>query len=159
MRTAVLTRNSLILDGTFGLWKSDSNFKCVTAERPKTADAHPCIPCGVYDCRPVVSPHFYSIGSDFGFGRGVVYEVKNVPGRTNILIHPANWPVPIKTDKDPVHLQLQGCIAPGSAVAKIKVPDPDGRMLTGVTSSRDATVALMRDMGGFSFRLIIKEIA
>jgi len=54
-----------------------------------------CIPDGVYDLRRYSSERFPG-----------VWEVVDVPGRTHILFHAANW-----AD------QVEGCIAPGRKVA------------------------------------------
>ena len=161
MRSATLTRNLKIsgAEGTFGGWASATGFTCMTGERPRNVALHPAIPCCVVLCELAVSPRLYEANVDYGFGRGMVYHVRNVPGRDYILIHSANWPTAIKTDKDPQHLQLEGCIAPGSAVGKIQVPAPDGRLVMGVLGSRDATKALMADMHGEPFQLLIKEAA
>ena len=70
-----------------------------------------CIPAGRYSCRPHIRPSGeWSIAID------------NVPNRTHILIHSANYA-----------RQIQGCIAPGLTHADI---DGDGVM--DVTSSKDA---------------------
>jgi len=158
-RHALLLRNLKISGsaGTFGGWESFTGFRCVTGERPRNIMLHPAIPPCIVQCELVTSPRLYNLGVDYGFGRGVVYELKNVPGRTHILIHSANWPTAIKTATEAEHYQLEGCIAPGAAVTKIQVPAPDGRMLLGVSGSKDAVKALMADMAGESFQLEIKE--
>jgi hypothetical protein len=159
-RGATLTRNLKISgpEGLFGGWVSSTGFRCVTAERPKNVVIHPAIPTCIVLCELEVSPRLFNLGVDYGFGRGVVYRLHNVPGRDHILIHSANWPTFIKTEHEPEHYQLEGCIAPGAAVTKIQVPDPDGRLVLGVTSSKTAVKALMADMKGDPFQLTIKEI-
>ncbi len=157
MRTAILTRDKSLSgpDGLFGCWTSDSGFKCMTAERPEGSAIHPPIEPWFGLVKLVQSPRFYKMGVDYGFGRGMVYQLQGVPGRDGIEIHSANWPEIIVTIHEAQHYQLEGCIAPGAAVAKIQVPAPDGRILRGVTSSVDAVKALMRDMGGEAFMLTI----
>lgn len=161
-KSATLTRDKKKSgpDGTFGAWASGTGFKSATLERPPTGP-HPCIPLpptGTYLCELAVSPCFYAHNADFGYGRGMVYHVRNVPGRDHILIHPANWAVEIKTAKEEKHLQIEGCIAPGAAATKVQVPEPDGRLLPGITSSVFATKALMADMQGQPFLLTILEV-
>ncbi len=84
--------------GTFGMFvkEGDSEPLCFTVERPYTGD-HPCIPAGVYNVIPHDSP-----------AHPDTWEVTNVPGRTGILIHPAN-----------TYLQLLGCIAPGTSLGEV----------------------------------------
>src|SRR3990167_7318914 len=137
MKTATLTRNPSTPESTFGLMQSDTGFKVVTCENTLRR-----IPSGTYEAELRSSPKHK--GLDFGFGRGMVYGLKDVKGRTNIEIHPANW-----------FFQLEGCIAPGSAVAYLQTPDK--KLVQGITSSRDAVRALMTEMRGRPFQLIIKD--
>lgn len=63
---------------------------------------HSCVPCGIY---PLVR-------RDSWYGRktyGYTYEIRDVPERSDILIHPANWP----------H-ELSGCVATGETIAKLR---------------------------------------
>ena len=137
MRTATLVRDhsddtSL---GTFGKYTSDSGFQCYILERPGSGD-HPCIPVGTYSVE--IKPHPE---------HGNCYELQNVTGRSAILIHSAN-----------VYEQLLGCLAPGRSVQQIGIfwhGDPINHV--GVTSSRDALIALMADMSGESFQLTITQ--
>jgi len=142
VRTAILTRNPSRSEGTFGDWLSDSGFKCVTLERLKTGD-YPCIPPGVYQCELRWSQKHEHV--NLGYNFGMVYGIKDVLGRSDILIHPANFV-----------FQLQGCIAPGKSVMKLSVGQ--GNMQLGVNASRDTTKLLIADMGGKPFELTIKEI-
>lgn len=72
-----------------------------------------CIPAGTYQIIKHTSPKF-----------GQCYWVQDVPNRSEILIHPANY-----------HHQLLGCIAPGRDFIDI---DGDGQL--DVTASK-ATMA------------------
>lgn len=62
-------------------------------------DTISCIPSGVYDVEPYDSPHL----------KMRVYRLLDVPGRTDIEIHPANSVT-----------QLEGCIAPGKQLVTEK---------------------------------------
>lgn len=81
--------------GTFGVLVKDGLPLCDTVEKP-WADNHPqtsCIPAGLYAVEPYISP-------------SKSYEVwllKDVPGRSYIEIHIANFA-----------RELLGCIAPGN---------------------------------------------
>jgi len=67
---------------------------CLTLERPWLGNQVDisCIPEGVYQCERILSPKFKS-----------VYQLKDVEGRTHILMHTAN-----------MVSELKGCIAYGS---------------------------------------------
>ena len=67
---------------------------CWTLERPwmDNAVGQSCIPSGTYEVTETMSHRFAKL----------LYEVHDVPERTGIRIHPANW-----------HHELSGCIAPG----------------------------------------------
>jgi Family of unknown function (DUF5675) len=85
--------------GTFGrlVFGAES---CYTTELPwlDNLRQRSCIPAGVYTCAPVQSPKF-----------GRVYGVQAVPGRSNVLIHSANFGGNVDAGFD---TQLHGCIAP-----------------------------------------------
>lgn len=116
-------------DGTFGRLHMPSGEVCFTCEkawRGNTVGAS-CIPEGVYDLALRESPVVKrTSGGEFTHG----YEITGVPGRTFIMLHPANWP----------H-ELEGCISPGM----------DYRIMRGnqgVTSSRDAFREMMAELEG-----------
>lgn len=123
--------------GTYGyLWTG--SYACVTIERPFSGD-HPCIPPGDYDVdwtddgrHPEHNP---------------CYEVMNVPGRTAILIHLANW-----------YQELLGCIAPGTRIQTVQ-GNWGGYALNqkGVSGSKEALANLLDDLDRQSFRLVIVE--
>jgi hypothetical protein len=89
-----LVRFAYLPTGTLGRLYSalPGGVQLFTVERPWSGNAPyvSCIPEGQYALRPHSSPHWPE-----------VLEVVSVPGRTAILIHPANAPA-----------ELQGCIAP-----------------------------------------------
>lgn len=89
-----------------------------------------CIPAGVYTLRRTVyHKHEYE-----------TFEVTNVPGRSRILIHPAN------TEED-----VEGCIGIGLRRGTLRVPDEDtpGRPIIekqAVVASREAFRRFMEQM-------------
>lgn len=94
-----LARIERSAEGTFGVLKVNGKSFCLTCERP-WEDNRPnvsCIPEGTYICEKVDSPHF-----------GVTYKVRDVPGRSNILLHKGN------TISD-----SKGCILPGRKFGKV----------------------------------------
>lgn len=89
-----LTILRLTDDGTEtqGVFVAAGKAFAVSLERP-WLDNKPeisCIPAGTYLCKRRWSDHF----------QREVFEISDVPGRTNILIHPAN-----------LVTQLEGCVA------------------------------------------------
>ena len=100
--------------------KDGKFFRCITLELP---DKHnqsriSCIPAGVYKCIYTNSIHFSAEA-----GKPVsTYQLMNVPGRSGIRIHSANYA-----------RQLLGCVALGYAKSDI---DSDG--IIDVTQSRSA---------------------
>lgn len=91
-----------------------------------------CIPEGEYECRPRWS-------SKNAPNYDWAYEITNVPGRTDVLIHIANWP----------H-ELEGCVALGN-----------GLMFSakeiGVSNSRDTIRAFHTYMNREPFMLLISQ--
>lgn len=130
----VKTRGPL---GTFGyLWTG--SYACVTLERPFSGD-HPCIPIGEYDVEWTSDGRHPE--------HNPCYEVMSVPGRTAILIHPANW-----------YQELLGCIAPGTRIMDV-AGTYKGMAINqkGVEESGKALGYLLDDLGRQSFKLIISE--
>lgn len=67
--------------GTFGIWRVQKQVFGVTLE-PRDEENQSfisSIPAQQYHCKRIVSPKF-----------GPTFEVKNVPGRTNVELHPGN---------------------------------------------------------------------
>lgn len=99
MKRAILTRAPSTDEGTFGRLAFGGQ-EVQTIELPwrdnKTRVS--CIPVGTYRCEIVQSPKF-----------GRVYEVKNVPNRSAILIHAANYAGDVAKG---YRSELLGCIAP-----------------------------------------------
>lgn len=97
--------------GTFGtLTVEDLSFTCLTLELPYHGNQPniSCIPPGEYACKFKKSNRF-----------GEVYEVKNVEGRTDILIHRGNWAGDVGKDNPttgkPYRSDVLGCILLGES--------------------------------------------
>lgn len=119
---------------TFGRLKAPGGFECDTLERPATGTDHLRIPAGSYRVHASQHPE-----------HGLCYELQAVPGRSAILIHPANWV-----------RQLLGCIALGRSVMVVE-GDYKGQHVreVGVSSSKDACQAFWAHMNGQDFTLTI----
>lgn len=98
-----------------------------------------CIPVGKYRCEIVKSPKF-----------GRVYGVMNVPGRSNVLIHSANFGGNSDTGWT---TQLHGCIAPCMRVGVMR--NNAGAMQKAGLVSRPALARLMDWADGEPFVLEI----
>ncbi|MFL1404204.1 DUF5675 family protein [Marinobacter sp. M1N3S26] len=124
-----LTRFCYAPDGTFGRLELPDGTELFTCERPWEGNKRreSCIPDGVYTLRMRRSGVVErSTGGKYLEG----WEVVNVPGRSYIMLHPANWPD-----------QLEGCIAPGLGFGIISEKQA-------VTSSQDAFDKLMSALAG-----------
>lgn len=139
---AVLTRGPSTDEGTFGALAFGEQV-VNTVELPWRDNMRQisCIPPGTYECAIVQSPRF-----------GRVYEVKNVPGRSHVLIHPANFAGDALLGWT---TELQGCIAPGERRGRIK--NPSGKMQRAVLVSRPAVTKLMSWAAGVPFTLEVRE--
>lgn len=142
MRRAILTRGPSTDEGTFGVLALEGGPELRSVELPWRGNATgiSCIPPGVYRCELVNSPRF-----------GRAYEVRDVPGRSNILLHSANF----GGDKSKGwHSDLLGCIAPASAVGPL--PNPNGRAQRAGLQSKPALASLMSWAGGLPFELDVR---
>lgn len=83
-------------DGTFG-WLTVGPFACFTVEPPwhENRVGKSCVPAGLYRLVLEFSPRF----------NRKLWELKDVPGRSEAKIHPANRAA-----------ELEGCIAPGETI-------------------------------------------
>lgn len=109
-----------------------ASFACKTVERPwlNNANSISCIPTGTYQVKWTFSPKFMKY----------TYQVMNVPNRSGIRIHSANF-----------YSQLQGCIALGDALVDV---NKDGELDT-INSKK--TIALFENfMQKKPFTLILK---
>lgn len=87
--------------GTFGKVVTDVGYYCNSLELPWKNNQRKlsCIAALSYLCKIVISPTF-----------GKVYQLQNVPGRSYILEHPANFAGDIELG---YKTELEGCIALG----------------------------------------------
>lgn len=122
-------------EGTFGAILVDGEILGNTLELPWKMNSPnlSCIPAGQYICTPYMSPKF-----------GKTYQVMNVHGRTYILFHPAN-----------LVTQLEGCIAVGESIKKLRVGSTE---LRGVANSGKTFKRFMDLVSGSqTLKLTIKE--
>ncbi len=120
-------------EGTFGLLTMPG-FRCYTLELPWRNNARrvSCVPVGSYRAAIAQSPRF-----------GRVYLLQGVPGRSAILIHPAN----VAGDKSMGYdSQLEGCIALGERVGALR--NAAGKLQRAVLVSRPAVRAFMSAAAG-----------
>jgi Family of unknown function (DUF5675) len=100
MKSFTLQRFVPTAYGTFGEWRENGGaFEAFTVERP-WLDNQPfvsCIPDGTYPLQRFHSSRF-----------GHVWMVCEVPNRSSILIHPANWPS-----------DVEGCIGLGKEIGEL----------------------------------------
>lgn len=121
--------------GTFGKL-SGEGLNLHTLELPwrENQSKYSCIPPGEYLCTPCNSPRFRE-----------VYEVRNVPGRTHILIHSGNFAG--DTTKG-LRSDVEGCILLGLSRGKLYNQDA-------VLQSKDAMMRFMQTMNKREFILKI----
>lgn len=141
MLQAMLIREPSTDEGTFGaLVFGDATVNTIELPWRENQRQISCIPPGVYKCEIVRSPRF-----------GNVYQVKNIPYRDHVLIHPANF---AGDESLGWATELQGCIAPGEKRGKMR--NKAGKMQRAVLVSRPAVRALMDWAKGRPFTLDIK---
>jgi hypothetical protein len=133
-KKATLRRYETDKYGTRGMLTLPSGSQLYVLE-PSPRAKNPCIPAGSYLCEWTTTernPKF-----------GPCYELKDVPGRTDILAHAGNFggdpAYGLKTD-------THGCLLPGRAIGEI------GNQLA-VLSSRDALNAIVAELEQESFIL------
>lgn len=137
---AALERGPSTDQGTFGVLMFGPHVTH-TVELPwrDNKTQRSCIPTGTYQCAIVKSPRF-----------GRVYGVQNVPGRSHVLIHSANFAGDV--DKG-YTTQLHGCIAPCMRVGQMR--NNAGAMQAAGLVSRPALARLMEWADGQPFELEI----
>jgi hypothetical protein len=114
--------------GTFGRLETEEREQlCYTLEEPWRNNARgiSCIPAGTYTAFRRFSPS----------RKRWVYELRNVPGRSNIQIHIGN-----------TLADILGCILVGSAVGKVTVK---GVSTPGLLRSREAFDRVMAHLAGY----------
>ncbi len=138
MKQVILTRTSDDGVQSLGMLTCD-DFECATLELPYKDNQHSisCIPHGIYRCMLTRSNRLSTLlGHDV-----TTYEVFDVPNRSGIRIHSANF-----------SYQLLGCIALGSNYADI-----DGNGKKDLINSRLTVNKFHEFMDGADFELVIKE--
>ena len=109
-----------------------NGFECFTLELPWLTNAKniSCIPAGTYECEKHVSPKF-----------GDCISIKNVAGRTHVLIHSGNYT-----------RHTHGCILVGESLTDM---NNDGEI--DVSNSKLTLGRLMGELPQ-KFQLVIKRI-
>lgn len=138
METPTVVLNRFVSDEkqTLGTWTVVMNnvieFVCKTLELPNKDNAAQvsCIPSGVYDCVYSFSPSM----------KKYTYEILNVPNRSGVRIHSANFAT-----------QLRGCVALGSSHKDI-----NSDLQLDVIHSGDTIKQFEKLMDYKPFKLIIK---
>ena len=108
MFSALLARFDTQDAGTPGVFVLSTGWTAQSLELPwrdNTTDFS-CIPCGDYECRIVISPKW--LGK--GFHDGKVYEIRDVPGRTVVQLHPGNFAGDIRKG---LKSNVEGCVLLG----------------------------------------------
>lgn len=136
MKTAVLRRTEMGDAGTFGTLEIDGA-EFVTGELPDRDNAPEisCIPAGVYLCKWTPSNRL----------KRETYQVMDVPGRTGIRLHPANFMGDVSKG---LKAEVNGCIALGAARVPINGQEAVG-------GSRDTVKKFEALLGGEDFELQI----
>jgi len=127
-----LKRFDRLEEGTFGKLIFPDGWWCYTVERP-WLDNKPmvsCIPDGVYTLGLRYSPTVKRITRG-RYSEG--WEIQDVPGRSYIMVHPANWP----TD-------LNGCVGVGEKYTELQ--GRDGKLHKAVTNSQGTFDEVMKRM-------------
>ena len=108
MKTYTIQRLATSDVGTFGLMTWPNGPVLHTGELPWRDNAPDvsCIPIGTYEAILLYSPHF----------NRSLFHLQDVPGRSNCMIHPANW---MGDASKGLKCELEGCIALGLAQNEI----------------------------------------
>jgi len=142
MKRARIRRGLSSDQGTFGKLSFGDSF-VYTLELPWRNNVRrmSCVPTGSYRCDLITSPRF-----------GRCYLLDRVPGRSEVLIHAANFGGDITLGWD---THLQGCIAPCERIGKLW--NRKGKLQTAGLVSRPAVDKLMAWAKGESFILEIEN--
>ena len=131
-----LVRFSTGEHGTFGNLTIDNGFKCVTAELPWHDNQNNIsrIPVGKYECEVRLSWRF----------RQYLYEIKNVPGRQNVLIHRGNYAGDVGKG---FRSDVEGCVLLGEEMALL-TPEGFFRPQMAVLNSKETVARFMKATNG-----------
>jgi hypothetical protein len=132
-----LYRQESSSDGTFGRLFLPSGLTLLTGELPwrDNKSQSSCIPTGTYQCKSFNSPKF-----------GKCYILAEVPSRSYVLIHPANYCGLASEGKKQ---ELMGCIALGLGTGKVS----NQKILI---NSRSAVLKFQAELNWQPFTLIIQ---
>lgn len=136
MSQLVLERFGYMPFGTYGKLKFPNGEEFYTVERPwlNNEPNISCIPEGIYELGLRYSPVVKrTTGGEFTEG----WEVMDVPNRSYIMLHPANWPN-----------DVQGCIGVGKDL--IMLAETKDKWLPAVTRSRHVFHQIMSLLGKHS---------
>lgn len=136
----ILTRKESSHEGTFGVLESEA-LLMFTGELPwhDNKRSISCIPPGTYLCKPHISPR-----------HGKCFWLQDVPGRSEILIHAANW---MGDSALGFKSHLEGCIGIGMRFVKDAGPlDQDM-----IQQSKLALVKLIEYTDWKAFELEIRD--
>ena len=142
MKYATVSRGPSTDEGTFGRLVCADGPELVSLElpwrdnKPQISSIQP----GFYRCELVESPKF-----------GRVYGVQDVPGRSHVLIHAANFAGDVSKGWKS---ELLGCIAPALKTGVLK--PQGGQVQRAGISSREALSRLMEWAAGETFELEIR---
>jgi hypothetical protein len=136
--TYTLVRKASTANSTMGeMFNPDGSHLCFTCELPwlNNQPEKSCVPAASYTCIPHDSP-----------AHPDTWELENVPGRTNILIHNGNF-----------FFQLLGCIAVGSSIGPLEYigseyPAYNGQTFIAALNSVN-TLDMLRDNLSSTFSL------
>ena len=138
LKIITLKRIAQKAEGTYGVLMDEGTPFCLTHELPWLNNERnkSCIPVGEYTCKKINTEHY-----------GDVFQVMDVPNRTDILIHKGNF----STD-------TLGCILLGESFAEILNPKLN-KIETAVASTGEAYTEFMkiRLIGQSAFKLVILE--
>lgn len=138
MRQVQLQRTETSDQGTFGKLITDCGSEYCAGELPERNNQSgiSCIPAGTYYCLWQFSPK-----------HGLCYHVLDVPGRSDIEIHVANFVGDVNKG---LKSDLLGCITLGMSIGIL-----DGQKA--IISSRGAVSRFQGDMLLEEFQLVISE--
>lgn len=144
MKTAYLFRGQPSDEGTFGIM-AFKELRWYSLELPDRNNQKniSSIQQGEYTCKIRYSPHF----------RTITFHLRDVEGRTFILIHSANFAGDVEKGWQS---HLNGCIALGKGRGKIK--NKFGKFQRAILTSRTAVREFMEALENEEFKLIIGEL-